>query len=416
MTSPDSRSADSNAASFPEACSEVVHELKWALTGAFGRLDVDPGRPQEVSRRLDLHRNLTWKVSKIVTGTNPFAAVPLVPGRGGVEILCAALRKAGVDDSAVRRIEAAMDAFEAMIRDHVGDRATLDLVAGGFVPDASQRDTHVQARKKAFLGNSATWSVQARVLMSLTILAPCSTDPARVDVAQIHGLVDLRRLRPDVSWPLFRLNAWDGTGNLFPLDGVPLDADAGPSGVPLLRGFCSPRDLHLDVHHGAHGTEFDLPAGPVGRLGDVTVVYGMVTPSAGPQDASEGDTLCELASHILTPVERFHGDLLVHESLEWALQPRSEVLSLLEGRPLHGPGKRPCTLLPGETGLDALGSGIAALATPHVPRYDELLTHVFGRLGWDEREFEGFRLSMPYPPLPSATLFTMDLRTPDGAA
>src|SRR4051812_40512166 len=48
-------------------CRVVVGEVQGALLEAYGVLGLDPAQPQEASRRLGLNKNLTWKISKILT-------------------------------------------------------------------------------------------------------------------------------------------------------------------------------------------------------------------------------------------------------------------------------------------------------------------------------------------------------------
>lgn len=398
---------------FPEDCKEVLQNLRGALTAALHTVDVDPARPQEVARKLGLHRNLTWKISKIVTGTNAFAAVPHVPGRSGMEILQKALSKAGASGTSVGQVEQAMEEFERLVRQHSGDRATLDLVAGGFVPGSSHSETLTQARRGAFRGNSATWSVQARVLMSLNILAPAADDPTRVDLVLVHGIVDFRRLRPDVAWPLFRRQTWDATGSRPLAVGKPIDREVDPQRAPLLADFCSPDMPELSVNHNGNELEYELPAGPVGRMGELTAMYGVTLPSVGPQFATADDKTCELGCNILTPVEMLHFDLLVHESLSWAMEPQADIFSLLEKRAVWGPDRRAIPLMEGDTEMHELGRGLATMSTPHVPRYNELLAHVFTQLGWDESAFRGFRLAVNYPPIPAIAMMSMDLAKPE---
>jgi hypothetical protein len=411
MTVPDPESTlrDPEPQSFPEDCKQVLHGLRGALTAALGAVAVDPARPQEVARKLGLHRNLTWKVSKIVTSTNVFAAVPHVPGKGGVDILMNALIKAGAAQQLVDQIGVARADFDRLVREHSGDRATLDLVAAGYVADGSQRENLTNARRQAFRGNSATWSVQARALMSIRILAPSADDPDLVDMAQVFGLVDFRRLRPDVSWPLFIHQAWTGEGCVYPKPGKPLDPDCDPNGVPLLRKFCSAGLPEIRVNSSEGELEYELPAGPVGRVGELSVLYGVVLPSVGPQRASETELVCELGTNIRTPVELLHTDLLVHEDLRWAMEPRAEMFSLLEGRSPFGGERRACTLLDGETDVHELGRGISTMATPHLPRYDEVLRFLFDSTGWDESRFRGFRHTVNYPPIPAVSMLSMDL-------
>jgi hypothetical protein len=329
-----------------------------------------------------------------------------------MEILVRALRKAGVDAAGLEAIRSALEDFDRLVSRHGGDRATLELVAGGFVPEAAQGEALLSARKAAFRGNSAIWSVQARVLLSLNVLAPSAADPRRVDVAQVRGLVDLRRLRPDVGWPLFRRQAWDRAGSQPVAAGLPLgDArdEDGPHGVPLLRDFCSPDLPDLDVVQLGPEVEYELPPGEVGRTGEQTCIYGVLLPSTGSQHAEGDDDVCELGCTVATPVELLHSDLLVHESLGWAMQPRADVFGLLHGGPLHDRDRRDRFRLPIETEVHELGQGLSTMATPHVPRYLDLLAHVFERLGWDQSHFRGFRHLIEYPPIPAVALMAMDL-------
>ena len=399
--------------SFPEDCKQVLQGLRGALTSALATVGVDPARPQDMARTLGLHRNLTWKVSKIVTSTDVFSVVPHIPGRSGMEILNRALRKAGVEAAGIKSIKAALDDFDRLVALHGGDRATLELVAGGFVPEAAQGEALVSARKAAFRGNSATWSVQARVLLSLNIMAPSAEDPRRVDLAQVRGLIDLRRLRPDVGWPLFRRQAWDESGLQPVVDGVPIGKDEH-SAVPLLRDFCSPDLPELNVVHLGPEVEIELPPGEVGRTGEQTCIYGVLLAATGSQYAEGEDRICELGCNLSTPVELMHSDLLVHESLTWAMRPRTDVYGLLHGGPMHDHARRSRFRLPIETEVHELGRGLATMATPHVPRYLDLLSHVFDALGWDETRFRGFRHLVEYPPIPAVALMAMDLLPEEG--
>jgi hypothetical protein len=54
-------------------------------------------------------------------------------------------------------------------------------------------------RQAAFEALSYVWGVHARVALRIDVLAP-SADPAMWDIATIRAFVDLRRVRPNVSW------------------------------------------------------------------------------------------------------------------------------------------------------------------------------------------------------------------------
>jgi hypothetical protein len=393
---------------FPQQCKRVLQVLRGALATAVAELGLDPARPQQLARELGLHRHLTLKISRIVTGTDVFAAVSHVPSPSSMGGFLRALGKKGVSAGAIEGVERAMVAFDDLVRTHAGDRATLDLVASGFVPGGAPSEALFQARRAAFRANSATWSVQTRVHVATNIMAPNAGDPSRVDMGLVNGRVDFRRLRPDIAWPLFRRTAWDETGSSRLVEVEPILPEEARDGVPLLAPFCSPDLPELRRSERKDCIEFELPPGPVGRTGEVTCMLGTVVRSLGSQHADEHDRVCEVTSKLILPSELLQLDLIVHESLSWARNPECSVRSLLEGRPVHG--KNPTAMtLPVENDVHELGFGLATMATPHVPRYTELLACVFDRLGWNADEFLGFRFSLEFPPIPSSATLSMDL-------
>jgi hypothetical protein len=417
MTSTEPTAQAAQAAQpFRQDCKDVLQQLRGALIEALSAIGVDPAQPQAAARRLGLNRNLAWKISRIVTATDAFSVVPQVPGRGGFEILTKALGDAGTSALCLARVRASADAFAGLVERHAGDRSTFELVASGFVADAGRKEALVQARRDAFRGNSAIWGVQARVLLTTHLLAPSTDDPGRVDLVLINGLVELRRLSPDVSWPLFRQQGWDADGNPRPMDGEPLEPGADPMAVPLLRSFCSAGLPEIQVVRGEHETIYQLPAGTVGRAGEMTCMYGSRVRSAGAARAEGDEVVCELGANLKTPVEMVQMDVLVHEDLGWSDVRKAELLSRLDGP--AGPGGAGGSEAPRLT-LDAsvheLGKGLVPMAAPHVPRYGELLTHAFQCTGWDPGAFRGSRLVLPYPPMPAQLLLTLDLAPAEGA-
>ncbi|RKY18921.1 MAG: hypothetical protein DRQ55_12055 [Planctomycetota bacterium] len=397
---------------FQDECKVVLQSLRGALTEALTSLGLDASRPQQLAQRLGLHRKLCLKLAKIVTSADAFAAVPHVPGSAGVELLLTALAKAGVAPGIVQRIRVAREDFDGLLQRHAGDRITLDTVAGGFVPQAQRSEGLLQARREAFRGNSAILGVQARVLMAVSIMAPSAEDPRRVDLGLLNGILDLRRLRPDVAWPLFRRKLWSADGVASEFKGRPLEPQSDAGGAPLLRAFCSPDLPEMDVRRSDDEVLYELPAGPVGRTAELTYVYGSYMPSVGTQYVDGDETLCEIGCNLETPVEVMHMDMLVHESLTWAMRPRGDAFSLLGGRPVRGHRRHASTRLMLERGVHELGRGLDTMATPHMPNYGAMLAYAFSCLGWDPSDFRGFRFTLPHPPIPALALMSMDLAQP----
>lgn len=392
---------------FVDECRSAFQALRGALIESFESLGLDPSRPRDSARHLELDKNLAWKVSKIAGQPDVFQAVSHVPGRAGIGILCKALEHAGA--RSVEQVRQTAAAFDRMVERHAGDRATLELVAGNFIPVEGRRESLESARKLAFRGNSAVWSVQARLQLGVTLMAPNGDDPTMVDLAQVFGLVDLRRLRPDVRWLLGRRQVWDDAATVVRgVGGEPLDPDVPATGFPLLREFSSAEFPDIHVADMGDELQYRLPEGPVGRTSELTCLWGSKFAALGSQYGDANNRYSQLGVNLMTPVEHLQFDALVHEDLSWAMHPTIAVYGRMDGRMVKV-GERGAHPFPIESTVVELGHGLTAVATSHMRRYTELVEWVFARVGWDPTRFRVFRFELPYPPIPSHAILYSEL-------
>jgi hypothetical protein len=225
-------------AGFQNHLRQTMVRLRRALTDLVMSVGGDPTQPQELSRRFSLDKSLAWKISKVVTEMDPGLAAPLLPRASGLSIFLRSLRKAGAPDETLNRVDRAIADFNRMVELHCGDRDTLDLMLGASTASASRRwEAH---RRLSFRGNSATWGVQARVQLSAQFVAPSDVS-GLLDIAVLAGLIDFRRLRPEVPWAIAAMGAvtddWAARsgGAVEAID----PAGLGPEGAPLMPEFCS---------------------------------------------------------------------------------------------------------------------------------------------------------------------------------
>ncbi len=395
---------------FANECAEVLLRLRGALIESMALVGADASRPREAARKLGLDKTLIWKVSKIIGQTDAFPAVNHVPGRAGCELLCKALRSHGADEPIVARIERALHDFEQLVDRHAGDRATLQLVAGGYGPLDHRRDALEQARKLAFRGNAGVWSVRARTQMTATIMAPNADDPKLVDLAQVYGLMNLSRLRPDVSWIVGRSQSFEDDENVaHPSLGEPFDSATPPRGYPVIREFSSNPLPDIEMRNLGDEVQFQLRPGRVGRTGEITTVQGSIYRAVGSQYADGRNRYAQLGLSVTTPVEHLHFDLFVHKSMTWAMQPEVALYGRLDGRIVHvGMGDDGARLPLTESVVD-LGRGLSATPTPSMPRHSELLRWMFTRTGWNADDFHAFRFEMAHPPMPTYVVLYSEL-------
>ncbi|MHC4948655.1 MAG: hypothetical protein ACYTG1_10390 [Planctomycetota bacterium] len=332
-----------------------------------------PG-PSDLGRLLGVDRKLSWKVSRIVQTSDVFSIVSHIPGASGVGIFLDAAARRGVSPGLLARARAAVADFERLIDVHAGDRASLEMMARGYVDDASEQ-AEINRRRDAFAGHSYTWGVQARTQLSANIVFP-SEARDEVDVVLLSGLIDLRRLRPKVAWVVARLGFVDGHGLAEPGESVP------PPPIPLLESFSStPTALRSFVTPSGQ-VEIELDEGPVGDTGAMTCFFcGDVIRRAGSRFRTEEDPDADLNVHVRTPTRVLVHDLVVHADLFGRLEPSAAVYSEVHEETRAGRTRDQRHRLPVPLAVEHLGRGPSALRTSDVPRYPEMARHVLERTG-----------------------------------
>ncbi len=367
----------------------------------FAYAEADASRPQEMSRRLGLDKSLAWKLSRVVQASDTLEALKHMPGEAAFEILIKALDKAGVQHDSIKRARQSVEAFWKTVRTEVGDRPTLELVLDAMPSSDSTR--LAVSRKLAFRGNSGIWGIQARVRVNTLMLAPSPEDPTLIDSVLVGGWVDLRRLRGDASWVLFRRRSY--TNSTVVTEGeVNLDARGGAEA--LLVDYCSDPlpPIHTTSEDGV--TLYELGPSPIGNSGQFSLFFGTISRKLGSRFASQPGETADFSATISAPVETLLFDMIVHRDCAFATNPRFSVYSQIT------PGvadRKPRDLLPITGERHSLGGLPPVLATPLVPSYANLMDDVFARLKWNSGDFFASRYIMEYPPFPSTVIASVDL-------
>lgn len=377
---------------------EALQGVRRSLIELYAAVGADPETPQDVARRFSLHRNLTWKLSRVMGAADPFSSLAHLPGEQGLALALDAFAKAGAPPEAVEPVRAALRQFVEVVDRHAGDRDQFELTLESMGLFARQEGPE-SGREAAFRGNSMIWGVQTRVRSSTVFIAPASSD--RVDFVQIGGLIGFRRLRASVRWRLFRAQVYDDKGGVLTTQG-PEELEPKNNGdVPMvLREFCSPNMPAIEIVTGPDGREFLLPGGPVGKQSQFDYFSGYVARGL-PMYADPNNTYGSVAAPITVPAERLIFDVIFHRDLARTIAPEA----LLYGFP-HGGIDSPAAqtvqnLLPMKPDIVEVAGSPPAVATAHIPRYSQLVARVFERMNWTPGEFRGLRAQMLYPPMSS---------------
>ena len=391
---------------FEEHFAHVLEDLRGSLTELYLATGADPEDPQGVSRKLDFHRNLAWKLTRIMRATDAGGVLQYLPGAAGLELVVKAFAKAGAPSPLLEAVTRAQGEFESMVEMHAGDRATLELML-----DSSGLGDHADpleaSRKLAFRGNSGIWGIQARTRLRVAFVAPNPEDPAMLDLAQVSGLIDLRRFRSQAAWPLFNRAGFNDDGTPRGAGAEPIDTGLGERADTMLwNEFCSEPSPEVRVVPTPLGARYELIGDRVGNCGRTTYVYGGVSRRFAPRYLDELNTRGEFYADINAPTENLLFDLIVHRDLAAEMAPEVEVLLRDATDSSHNPGGAtiPCT-----EKLRRLGSVPPRVTTPLVPRYGEIVAGVYQRMGWDPGSFRALRFEMKCPPLPSTVRLRYEL-------
>lgn len=381
---------------FDEHCRRSVNGLRGALLELYRAVGADPGKPQEVSRQYKVNRNLAWKVSRIISSTDPLDAVSLIPGPGGLDILMEAMSHAGAPDLVVERVRTAVEDFDRMIEIHAGDRGQLELVLDsmGCGSDATE-----MSRKLAFRGNSGVWGIQAGVRLTAHFLAPNHARPETLDLAMIGGLTKVCRLRDIERWPVFQIRQYHDDGSEafgFSRDAIESASGDEPGDPWLMRSFCSGAMPPIYLSQKGDTTLYEIGAGPVGRTGQFSCMFGFADVAAVPRYKDAKNTIAELISSVTVPSEALLFDLFVHRELTEAMSPTVAMHGTLGGAlDSVGSVELPMPERFHDLGLDAM------IETPLVERYGEAVAVAMAKIGRASDEFRCLRLLVEHPPMSS---------------
>lgn len=389
---------------FRSECEAAIVTLRAALRDLAGSVQSDPLRPQEVSRRFGINKNLTWKFARVLLATDSFEAIGMIPGPEGVEIYLRALELGGAPPARAQAVRDALQRFDAVVVRHFGDRAQLEVVLDGLRSDGNLESS----RRTAFKGMAGVFGVQARVRVTAQFLIPSAASKGHADIALVVDLAGIQRLRPMGALPIFRAGPSQGRENRVPQPFMRSDGVDQPDF--LLRDFSSFPQATVNAKE-APGGRFvlELSEGPLGRMGESDLFFATVTREMINLRATADDRTCSLVTAVSIPAEAFASDLFVHRSIRVADTLRTSIHSTLSQPLSDDEQQRRASMLPIDTTpivVDDLSKGFGVAG---VPRYEEMILGAFESLHADPSEFQLIRVAMQFPPAPSALLVNWDL-------
>jgi hypothetical protein len=383
---------------FRTECDGAIHTLRQALLTLARDTDSDPLRPQEVSRRFGLNKNLTWKFARVLLASDAFEAIAMLPGAEGVEIYLRAFEQSGVSRVRTDGVREAMAGFDAVVARHFGDRSQLELVLDGLRADGNLENS----RRLAFRGMSGVFGLQARLRLTVQILSPSADAPGKGDVSQIVGLSGLQRLRPIGALPVFRISGAQQSGGV---SSEPLFRSIDGSGREYLLRECSTYpDASVSVQSTAGKTTVELSDGPLGRIGASDLYFGSIVRGSMNLRRQPDDSSNNFITSVSIPSENLLLDVYAHRSFEGTESLQASVHSTLAQPLSSDEAQQQQSMLP----IDVQPVQVEELKeVPDLqvlPGYQRIVQRSFEELNLRIEDYRLFRVALAYPPAPSAVL------------
>ncbi|MHC5209855.1 MAG: hypothetical protein ACYTG2_03960 [Planctomycetota bacterium] len=383
------------------ALERVVSSLQATLAALFDDLELDPGRPQSVSRALGLDKTLAWRACRFTREVETLDALGYLPGTGAFHRLWAAAGRAGADAGRLERARAAAAELAEHIVTHAGSPQGFRRLLAGLDAERGQPRHQEDGRRQAFHGNAAIWGVQAQARLGFHAVAPNREDGSTLDLLTVGGVHALHRTRESARWPIVRYTAYGGAR---PPEGPePLDERVKPGEPPLLRDFCSADLPPLRAVEANGSTVFELQDGGLGRTAAVTCLFGFLRRRAVPRHAASPDERGEHLTFLNTPAERALIDLAIHKDLGFGV-PELQLCSQMESTAPIGADDAARYVLPVFERVVELSQERPMLETACLPRYPDLVRFALAQLGYEPSQFRFFRVELTHPPIPTVAV------------
>ncbi len=384
---------------------QVLRDLQEAFLGLIEGLPRPAPRAADLEKALGVSRTLGWQIHRLATAPSPLEAGGHVPGAEAVGQVLRGARAAGVADNRIARAAEAMKVFESFVERHAGDRALFETMIGSLTGESTET-MGVKLRRQAFRVHSQIWGMQVKTFLASAALFP-GKDSDHQDIVTIRGMHEIKRLRRGMSLLVSGQQMVDCENRpLLPTERI---EDAPGPGPALLREFCSEDLPELESVVENEILYTFMRDSPLGNTGVKTIFLSDVTRDM--QWRPKNGTWAYIdAVSILKPTERLVIDTMIHKDMYGVLEPTVRVYGSLRHLGVANPyGYQDDEVLPVKPDLRYCGRGPGVLATPHVPRYREMVESVLGRTGLDPEAFDLYRCTLEYPLLSTMVQVKFDL-------
>lgn len=361
--------------------------------------------PGPVRRASQLHKALCanyrvcWQVFEVVKATDALAGVRHVPRPGSMQKMLAAAGNLGVSTDIVHGVRTALERFDRIAKTHAANREAFATMMESMSGKEADDTGAVACRRAAFRQESQIWGSQVGVFFGRMCLGKDENGGEGYSSCLINLKAGFQCLRAGVR-PIVR------GGRTHNREGVPtpgfevqpLDPQAQEKyGVPLLPEFCTRPLPELVRIKSEDGWYYDVLANrQLGRSGAVNIASGTRRARSPRTTLPDGRNIIWTAASVVTPTELGIFELAVHRPTFGKVVP-SVRMAPERGHSFLSEITAPVPQIPALEKVVDLGPADRVPPPVEVSDYTQLCSHAFDLLGWEESEFDVYRVMIPYP-------------------
>lgn len=380
-----------------EAVRSVGARLGHAVESVVDAVDGVSLGPQRFSESLGVDKVLVSRILKALRRDAVIDRLHHMPGPAPLRrFLKAAKRRLDVPVEHHREAMEAVDDFETLLADRIGDRSALTSLLTAWSEEV-RSEFELRRKQAAWRAMSELLGSMVELSVSTAILGPAK-DPDRVDLTWVMGQCGLRRLRPGVvvTTSTRRMGLDDGDREPEGLDGRPLGDLVGER----LEQFCDRPMGQMSVQQHGELHQYTLAGDDYGPNSAIDLLVAEVNPAEMPTHAPKGSgRRAWLSKHAIIPSKEFVFDVLVHREIYPDGAPELIILG-----PGCGQDNNPNEPSHRQHRLDLLERLVEipptreGLELAAFKRYPEVVGHVLHQLECSASEFRAYRVRIDYPP------------------
>ncbi len=380
--------------SFKQAATRALAELQQSLTNLLASGPAEVRKASDVERVFGVNYLLGWQIYRLSTTQNPLANGMHVPGKGAMKKLLAAAAERDVPAAVIDHVTEAFEAVEQLVETDAGGREEWEALLSAFIPEERPKQ-ELASKQAVFRGASQIKGVAMEAAVA-AMAFNVSADGQRIDRAGINGEFGLRRFKPSGR---ILIGIGDMMSSQIPtltLDGRPCDEPLGT----LLPEFSTSPLPPFQTQRINNMLYYFVNAQDVGMRSAIDLVTADRQMDLWPRYRTwQGLPRQRGPVYVVaTPMKQLTCDVFFHKDL----CPEMPTLHIFEAgtrgwsSTIDDP-LREHDRLDMQESIRALPPGLGGARLHHVPRYTEMLEHLFNTMQWDLSQFRGYRLDVQYP-------------------